>query len=110
MTVLTPALVNSAYSVGILWYSVCAGRLMEPRIVPPCKRQSYGKSASQQEKNSSPITLTSWSVRRRSTSTMSFPTVAVWSMCRSSEREMEGGSAVRGAGYAAYHVSGDAIW
>ena len=35
MTVWTPALVNSEYSVGILWYSVCAGRLMEPWMVPP---------------------------------------------------------------------------
>jgi hypothetical protein len=36
MTCFTPLLESSAYTAGKVGYRLCAGRLIEPRMVPPC--------------------------------------------------------------------------
>lgn len=38
----TPALLNSRYSCGIVGCRLCAGRFIDPRIVPPWKGQKCG--------------------------------------------------------------------
>jgi len=84
---------NKAYSVGIVGYKVCAGRLIDPWIVPPCMQIGRLLSAEPLFHLEKRLKLTSWSVLRKSINMKSFPGFRPsWNHWRRSVRWIDAGS------------------